>query len=102
MEQLGYVARRKLPGNNKLIRVFLTPKGAALRTQSVAAAEEVNRIALAGASRDDVAAARRVLIAIVDNLEGERRPARRRGQAPRRRQSAKGLPRAISRSVARR
>jgi MarR family transcriptional regulator, organic hydroperoxide resistance regulator len=83
MEQLGYVARRKRPGNNKLIRVFLTPKGAALRTQSVAAAEEVNRIALAGASPDDIAAARRVLIAIVDNLEGDAAdpsPRRRKGQ----------------------
>jgi len=69
MERLGYVTRRKLPDSNKLVRVFLTPKGAALRTVSVAAAEEVNRIALEGVSADDIAAARRTLIAIVENLE---------------------------------
>jgi len=71
MEQLGYVQRRKLPNNNKLIRVFLTAKGAALRAVSVAAAEEVNRIALRGVAADDMTAARRTLIAIVDNLEDD-------------------------------
>jgi hypothetical protein len=34
----------------------------------VAAAEEVNRLALAGLAAEDVAAARRVLIEIVENL----------------------------------
>jgi DNA-binding MarR family transcriptional regulator len=71
MEQLGYVVRRKLPDNNKLIRVFLTSRGAALRAASVAAAEDVNRIALTGVSSDDMAAARRTLLAMVDNLERE-------------------------------
>jgi DNA-binding MarR family transcriptional regulator len=69
MERLGYVVRRKLPDSNKLVRVFLTPRGAALRTASVAAAEEVNRIALEGVPAADVAAARRALIAVVENLE---------------------------------
>jgi DNA-binding MarR family transcriptional regulator len=69
MERLGYVVRRKLPDSNKLVRVFLTPRGAALRTVSVAAAEEVNRIALEGVPAADVAAARRALIAVVENLE---------------------------------
>jgi DNA-binding MarR family transcriptional regulator len=69
MQALGYVVRRKIPPNNKLVRVFLTPRGAALRAPSVSAAEEVNRVALGGAAPADMAAARRVLIAMIENLE---------------------------------
>jgi len=71
MEQLGYVTRRKRPGNNKQIRVHLTAKGAALRAVSVSAAEDVNRIALSGIAAEDVAATRRTLIAMIENLEGD-------------------------------
>src|SRR5512135_1132884 len=71
MEEAGYVKRHKVPGNQKQVRVFLTSKGAALRGVSVGAAEEVNRIALAGLAREDVAAARRVLTAIVESLGRE-------------------------------
>lgn len=71
MEELGYVTRQKVAGNARQVRVFLTPRGAALRAPSIAAAEEVNRTALAGLGADDVAAARRVLIGIVENLERE-------------------------------
>ena len=69
MEALGYVSRQKVPGNQRQVRVFLTSKGAALRGVTVGAAEEVNRVALAGIARDDIAAARRVLAGIVENLE---------------------------------
>jgi len=68
MEELGYVTRQKVAGNQRQVRVFLTPRGQALRGASVAAAEEVNRLALAGLAAEDVAAARRVLIEIVANL----------------------------------
>ena len=71
MEEAGYVKRHKVPGNQKQVRVFLTSRGAALRGVSVGAAEEVNRIALAGLAAADVAAARRVLAAIVENLARE-------------------------------
>ncbi|HSN21608.1 MAG TPA: MarR family transcriptional regulator [Usitatibacter sp.] len=71
MEALGYVARRKVPGNQRQVRVFLTAKGAALRSVAVGAAEEVNRVALAGIAPADIAAARRVLAGIVGNLERE-------------------------------
>jgi len=71
MEELGYVKRRKMAGNQKQVRVFLTAKGAALRTASVGAAEEVNRVALAGLAKEDLEAARRVLVAVVENLERE-------------------------------
>ena len=84
MEQLGYVVRGKVPGNQKQNRVFLTAKGAALRALSVSAAEDINAAALAGISSDDIAAARRTLIAMIDNLEPEqpeRVDGRRRGQS---------------------
>jgi DNA-binding MarR family transcriptional regulator len=71
MEEAGYVKRHKVPGNQRQVRVFLTSKGAALRGASVGAAEEVNRVALAGLAAQDVAAARRVLGAIVENLARE-------------------------------
>ena len=71
MEELGYVTRQKVAGNQRQVRVFLTPRGAALRSASVGAAEEVNRLALAGMPPGDVAAARRVLIGIVENLQRE-------------------------------
>ena len=84
MEQLGYVARHKVAGNQKQVRVFLTPRGAALRGASVGAAEEVNRIALEGLAPQDLAAARRVLVTLIENLErdaaaaaAERAPGRR-------------------------
>lgn len=69
MEELGYLERHKLAGNQKQVRVFLTAKGAALRAASVGAAEEVNRVALAGLAKEDLEAARRVLVAVVENLE---------------------------------
>jgi DNA-binding MarR family transcriptional regulator len=69
MEKLGYISRQKMPDNNKQIRVFLTPTGAALRSLAVSAAEEVNNIALRGVSQEDAAATRRTLLAMIENLE---------------------------------
>lgn len=68
MEKLGYVSRQKMPANRKQVRVFLTPKGAALRAVLVPAAEEVNDIALAGIPEKDVALVRKTLLTIIDNL----------------------------------
>jgi MarR family transcriptional regulator, organic hydroperoxide resistance regulator len=68
MEKLGYVTRQKMPDNRKQVRVFLTPKGAALRGLLVPAAEEVNDIALAGIPAKDVAIAHKTLLSIIDNL----------------------------------
>lgn len=69
MEKLGYITRQKMPDNRKQVRIFLTPKGAALRAPLVPVAEEVNRIALAGISEKDTAVTRRTLLAVIDNLE---------------------------------
>ena len=71
MEKLGYLTRQKMPDNKKQIRVFLTSRGTALRSLIVPAAEEVNRVALSGISAGDLAATRRTLLALVQNLSGD-------------------------------
>jgi DNA-binding MarR family transcriptional regulator len=68
MEKLGYVTRRQTPENRKNVYVHLTPKGRALKAKLVPLAEEVNAIAVRGAAADDIAATRRTLLAIIDNL----------------------------------
>jgi len=68
MEKQGYLTREKVSTNRKQIRIFLTPKGAALRSVLLPAAVEVNRVALAGIPADDLAATRRTLLAIIENL----------------------------------
>ena len=68
MEKLGYLTRQKMPNNSKEVRIFLTPKGTALRSLIVPAAEEVNRIALSGILPDDLAVTRRTLLTAIENL----------------------------------
>ena len=68
MEALGYVSLEQRADNRKNIYVFLTPLGKSLRTTLVPLAEEVNAIALNKVSAEDVAAGRRMLLSIVDNL----------------------------------
>jgi DNA-binding MarR family transcriptional regulator len=68
MEQLGYVTRTRLPDNRKNIYVRLTPKGRALKAKLVPLAEAVNRDAVRGLSARDVETARRVLLAVTENL----------------------------------
>lgn len=68
MEALGYVSLEQRADNRKNIYVFLTPLGQSLRKTLVPLAEEVNVIALDKVSAEDVAAGRRMLLSIVDNL----------------------------------
>ena len=68
MEKLGYIARHKMAGNKKQIRVFLTARGMGLRSTIVPCAQEVNRIVIAGIPPEDLAATRRTLLAVIDNL----------------------------------
>ncbi len=68
MEKLGYIKRKQAPGNRKNVYVFLTPKGRALKAKLVPVAEEVNRVAVAGLTRDDVARTRGHLLSIIENL----------------------------------
>jgi DNA-binding MarR family transcriptional regulator len=78
MERLGYVTRRQVGGDRKKVYVFLTPKGRALKHKLVPIAEEVNRIAIEGVSGDDIAATRRVLLAIIDNMAHDEEAMERR------------------------
>ncbi len=68
MEKLGYLTRRKIDGNKKQIRVFLTPKGRSLRPLIVPCAQQVNQIVMTGIPAGDLAATRRTLLAVIDNL----------------------------------
>lgn len=68
MESLGYVTRERRPDNRKNLYVFLTPKGKRLKKVLVPLAEEVNAVALNGVSDSDITAARRALLAMIDNL----------------------------------
>lgn len=65
MEKLGYITRQKM---GKQMRIFIAPKGAALKNRIVPMAEQVNQIAIAGLPHDDLAATRRSLIAMIENL----------------------------------
>lgn len=68
MESLGYIERRHLPGNNKNLHVYLTRAGKALKKHLVPLAEEVNAIGTHGLKESEIRAARKVLLAIIDNL----------------------------------
>jgi DNA-binding MarR family transcriptional regulator len=71
MEKLGYVKRLQLPGNRKTVYVHLTPKGRALKAKLEPLAKDVNRDATLGLSPKEVETARKVLLAVTENL---RRP----------------------------
>ncbi len=81
MEQRGYVTRRQMPDNRKNIYVFLTPRGRALKDKLVPLAEDVNRVAVGGLDAEEVAHARRILLAVIENLARDeaqsQNPARR-------------------------
>ncbi|WP_258879225.1 MarR family winged helix-turn-helix transcriptional regulator [Paraburkholderia sp. BL6669N2] len=81
METLGYVERQQMPDNKKNVHVFLTPAGRALRKKLVPLAEEVNEISVAGLSERDILTARKVLLAVIENLaedeSGSTNPLRR-------------------------
>lgn len=71
MERLGYVERRRKPGNRRSVYVHLTPRGRALKRKLVPLAEDVNRAAVQGLAKGDVARTRRVLLAVIENLARE-------------------------------
>jgi DNA-binding MarR family transcriptional regulator len=81
METLGYVERQQMPDNKKNVHVFLTPAGRALKKKLVPLAEEVNEISVAGMSERDILTARKVLLAVIENLaedeSGSTNPLRR-------------------------
>jgi MarR family transcriptional regulator, organic hydroperoxide resistance regulator len=68
MERLGYVVRRRRPGDRKKVYVFLTRKGHSLRSKLVPLAEEVNRIAVRRMPSGEIARTRKLLLSIIENL----------------------------------
>ena len=76
MEARGYIARRQLAGNRRRVHIFLTAKGKALKRALVPLAEEVNRVAVRGVRTADRTAARRTLLAILENLARDEARAR--------------------------
>ena len=74
MEKLGYVGRRQVPGNRKNVYVYLTPKGRSLKRKLVPLAIKVNDIATEGISAAELAATRRTLLAMIENLSRSSRP----------------------------
>jgi MarR family transcriptional regulator, organic hydroperoxide resistance regulator len=97
MEKLGYVRRERRPDNRKNVHVFLTPKGKALRRKLVPLAEEVNDVAVRGASAADVAATRRTLLVMVENLARDELQA---GKNRRRMPSTRELARRVAAATA--
>jgi DNA-binding MarR family transcriptional regulator len=71
MARLGYITRKPSPHSRKEIHVFLTPKGRALKDKLVPLAEEVNAVALRGVASADIAATRRALLAVIENLAAD-------------------------------
>jgi len=68
MEQLGYILRKPSPTHKKKVFIHLTPKGRALKAKLVPLAVDVNEIAVQGVTASDLAAVRRVLLRIIENL----------------------------------
>ena len=71
MEALGYVERQQMPDNKKSVFIHLTRKGRALKTKLVPLALEVNRIAGRGATAAEIAATRKVLLLMIENLAAD-------------------------------
>jgi len=99
MERRGYVVRRAVAGDRRKRQVFLTARGRALEAKLVPLAEAVNAISVRGMPAADVAATRRTLLAIVDNLAAdEARPDNGQRRIP----STRELGRLVERAAAKR
>jgi DNA-binding MarR family transcriptional regulator len=72
MEKLGYVKRTQVPGNRKTVYVHLTAKGRGLERRLVPLAKATNRDAVRGLRATEVETAKRVLIAVRENLLQEK------------------------------
>ena len=83
MEKAGHVVRKRRTGNRKNVYVKLTRSGTALRRTLVPLAVDVNAAATRGVRAADVAATRRALLAILDNLAAAERAQARGAPAPR-------------------
>jgi DNA-binding MarR family transcriptional regulator len=68
MQALGYITRKQLPTNKKNMYVYLTNEGRALKEKLVPMAEDANHVSVRGVSPQEVKTARKVLLAMIENL----------------------------------
>lgn len=80
MEKLGYIERRQMPSNRKNVYIHLTPAGRALKEKLLPLAFEVNERAVSGVAPEDIAATRRTLLAIIDNMVADEAGCNARGR----------------------
>lgn len=71
MEKRGYIQRQQRSGDRKKVYIVLTPAGRALRKHLVPLAEAVNKVAVRGIKPADIAIARTVLLAIIENMAAD-------------------------------
>jgi MarR family transcriptional regulator, organic hydroperoxide resistance regulator len=71
MEQQGLVRRAQQGGNRRKAYVYITEAGRALQPVLVPLAEEANAVAIAGAAPEQVAAARALMLRIIENLSAK-------------------------------
>ena len=79
MEELVYISRRNVEGNNRRIHAFLTPRGWDLREKLEPLAFEANEIALSGLTTDEQEVLRKSLAVMIRNLENDELEAAARG-----------------------
>jgi DNA-binding MarR family transcriptional regulator len=78
MEKRGYISRQQRGGDRKKVYIVLTPKGRRLRMHLVPLAEAVNSVAVRGVKPADIAIARAVLLAIIENVAADEQGAEMR------------------------
>ena len=71
MEKAGLVRRKPSKEDRRKVHVFLTPRARRLQETLLPCVAEVNAIAAAGISVDDIAVLRRVLARMSENLAAE-------------------------------
>ena len=71
MEKMGYITRKKLPGNMRNLSVCLTAQGRALKAVLIPLAEQVNAVAIAGLSAAEVQQFRQTMLRMIANLEAD-------------------------------
>jgi DNA-binding MarR family transcriptional regulator len=80
LEKLGYVERRKRPGDSRRLYVFLTDRGRALKEVLEPLAIEVNERATEGMSAAEIDGLRKALILLIENLDADEKAAAAEGR----------------------
>lgn len=71
LERSGFVERRKSDEDRRKVHVYLTPRARDLQPVLLPSVAEVNRIALAGLTEDEVAVLRKALTQVARNLAAD-------------------------------